>query len=340
MIDFTSVVATHDINTDFILSRIDESQIFSYYHGHFELNQLHPSKLRTDKHPSSSFFVSTKTGSILYKDFATNKVYNCFTFVAALYNITFVDALNTIARDFGLSDVRTMTPEAANVLKNTDFDKSIKAQTLLQIIPARWTETHRKYWKQYHIEVDQLIRNNVFPVACLFINKKQANIDELCFSYLVKHTDEEGKYHEYLKIYQPLRANDQGKWINNVPISVPFGLYELNYNNPHIIITKSKKDEMVLQHFFKSTIGTQNESESALSDTLVHKLSASFPTRTIIWDADSVGVESCKKFNAKGFGYFNTPAYLVDRGIKDVSDYVKAFGMKALERLLKSKKLI
>src|SRR6478752_3973030 len=188
MIDFNSVITTHNIDTDFILSRIDDSQIFSYYHGYFELNELYPSKLRTDKHPSCSFFISTKAGAILYKDFATNRVYNCFTFVAALYNTNFVDALNIVARDFGLSDIRTMTPEAANVLKNVDFDKSIKAQTLIQVIPTRWTEAHRKYWKQYHIEIDQLVRNNVFPVGCLFINKKQANIDELCFAYLVRHT--------------------------------------------------------------------------------------------------------------------------------------------------------
>jgi len=337
MIDFGSVIPTHDITTEFILSKLDESHIFSYYFGYFELNKLYPSKLRADKHPSTSFFISTKTGSILYKDFANNKVYNCFNFVAALFNTSFIEAMNIIARDFGLSNINTAKPEAIDVLKNVDFDKQIKAQTIIQVIPSVWESHHIQYWKEYHLDIQKLKANNVYPVKKLFVNKREFVIDPLCFAYLVR-SDDDG-YHEYLKIYQPLRTTTTGKWINNVPITVPFGLYELKPSN-HIVVGKAKKDEMVLQHFFTSTIGTQNESEAALSDVLVSRFHNEFPRRTIIWDADSAGVESCKKFNDRGFGYFNTPAYLVDRGIKDVSDYVKAFGMKALERLLKSKGII
>jgi hypothetical protein len=344
LIDFNSINVPNDLTASAILSKIDDSQIFSYYFGYFELKHLYPSKLRRDRHPSTSFFVSNKSGKILYKDFATNEVFNCFTFVARLFNVSFNDALAIIARDFGLSKESTITVEARNILQNVSFDKQIKAQTIIQIIPSSWESEHISYWKHYHIDIQRLKNNNVYPVKRLFVNKAEFKTDKLCFAYLVKNIDDEGKFHEYLKIYQPLRTNETGKWINNIPISVPFGLYELKTSRKlpgdHIVIGKAKKDEMVLQSFFNYTIGTQNESESAISPSLVSYLHEHFPKRTIIWDSDRAGVESCKKFNDKGFGYFNTPAYLVDRGVKDVSDYVKAFGMKALERLLKSKKLI
>lgn len=341
MIDFTSIDKPKELlSAEQILSKVDEGQIFSYYFGNFELKQLYPSKLRRDRRPSTGFFISTKTGSLLHKDFATNEVLNCFMFVAKLHNISYIEALNMVTRDFGLVDGTVIKPEAKTVLENVHLDKKIKSSTLIQVIPDTWHIAHVKYWNQYYISTQRLIDNKVFPVKKLFLNKAEIKTDELCFAYLVRIIDEDGKYQEYLKIYQPLRTNETGKWINNVPISVPFGLYELNYNSNHIVIGKAKKDQMVLQHFFTSTIGTQNESEAAIPPPLISRLHENFQKRTIIWDADHTGVENCKKFNDKGFGYFNTPAYLVDRGIKDVSDYVKAFGMKALERLLKSKGII
>lgn len=341
MIDFNNIGKPQELVTAaHILSKVDESHIFSYYFGHFELKSLYPSKFRRDRRPSTGFFVSSKTGSLLYKDFSTNEVLNCFMFVAKLYNISYVDALNMIAKDFGLIEGIPIKAEAQTVLQNVNFDKDLKSQTLIQVMPSSWTVAHREYWNQYHIDVERLTKNKVIPVKKLFVNKSEVKTDELCFAYLVRHCDEDGKYHEYIKVYQPLRTNNNGKWINNVPISVPFGLYELKSPGEHIAIGKAKKDEMVLQSFFTSTIGTQNESEAAITPRLVSHLQENFPKKTIIWDADPTGVENCKKFNSKGFGYFNTPAYLVEKGIKDVSDYVKAFGMKALERLLKSKNII
>jgi hypothetical protein len=335
MIDFSKIGLT----AEFILSKIDESQVFYYYHGPFELRKAYPSKLRRDRNPSTSFFIS-KTGNILYKDFSNGKTYNCFTFVAELYKVSYHDALHIIATDFGLIDGTAIKAKAQQVLDNVEFDKSIKKETIIQVIPTLWTNKQLKYWNQYHISIDTLGRNNVYPVKRLFVNKMEYSIDELCFAYLVRHRDEEGKDYEYLKIYQPQRSNENGKWISNVPISVPFSLYEAKISrrlpSDHVVIGKAKKDEMVLQSFFEWTIASQNESEGALLPH-VPFLQAAFKRQTIIWDADETGVQNCKKFNSKGFGYFNTPAYLLERGIKDVSDYVKAFGMKALERLLKSK---
>lgn len=58
------------------------------------------SKLRRDRHDTCHLF---KHGdSILYKDFATNDVYNCISYAAALYGCTYTGALRILANDFGL----------------------------------------------------------------------------------------------------------------------------------------------------------------------------------------------------------------------------------------------
>jgi hypothetical protein len=345
MIDLGKIDAPVQLTTEFILSKVSEEMIFFHYFGHFQLHKSYPSKLRADKTPSTGFFIHPVTGAILYNDMATGKKYNCFQFVAALHNTTFKDALRRIACDFGIINCNEKAI-AANLLNQTiQFDRELKKETIIQFVPSEWQSHHIKYWKQYDIDIQDLKKNNVYPVAKLFVNKIEYKIDELCFAYIVKEkqiTDASGTRNyickEYIKIYQP--HSKAMKWLSNVPIIVPFGLYELKYGTDHICIGKAQKDRMILLKFISSVIGSQNESESALPTSLVKHLCFNFPRRTIIWDADDTGVQNCKKFNSRGFGYFNTPKEFLEEGIKDVSDYVKAFGMKALEQLLIQKGII
>lgn len=52
-------------------------------------------------------------------------------------------------------------------------------------------------------------------------------------------------------------------------------------------------------------------------------------------------VESCKKFNDRGFGYFNIPKeYHNKYGIKDASDYIAYFGVDALKELFIEKQIL
>jgi hypothetical protein len=335
MIDFNKVEAPIKLTAEFILSKIDDSMIFYYYFGPFELKRAYQSKLRRDRTPSVGFCLS-RDGAILYKDLATGERLNCFRYVAKMFNLSYGDALKRIAIDFGLLGGTPVVSESI-INQSLSFDRDIKKETVIQVIPDIWKSHHIEYWKQYYIDLQALKANNVYPVKKLFINKVELKVEDVCFAYVVKE-QVENETREYIKIYQPYSKTT--KWISNVPITVPFGLYELNYNSDHIIIGKAQKDRLVLLNFFSSVIGTQNESTSALSADCTNHLINTFPIRTIIWDADETGVENCKKFNSLGFGYFNTPAYLLDREIKDVSDYVKAFGMKALERLLISKQIL
>lgn len=333
MIDFNQIDSAKHITPEFILSKVTERQIFNYYFGNFDVNSAYPSKFRRDRSPSTGFYVNAEN-RILYNDFKTGEKHNCFTFVAKLYNIKYGEALKKIAADFGL----TRGNNTPAFITNFKDEPLVKKERIIQIEEDNWQSHHIAYWKQYEISVDDLKKENVYPVKKLFIDKSEKSVEELCFAYLVEEKIKGKVVKTYLKIYQPY--SERYKWLSNVPLTVPFGLSSLRYGTDHCIIGKAQKDRLILLKLFESVIGTQNESEAALPDHLVKHLTFHFPRRTIIWDADETGVTNCTKFNSRGFGYFNTPKCYLDRGIKDVSDYVKTFGLKALEILLKEKQIL
>lgn len=339
MIDFSQVDAPVNVTREFILSRLSEEMIFFYYFGRFELGKVYPSKLRKDGNPSTGFYIN-KTGNIIYNDLKTGEKNNCFTFVSKLFQIPHRDALNKIALDFGLVSSKTIKPIAQSILdQGVEFDKELKKNTLIQFVPGQWTALRASYWAQYGLSIDDIKKGKIYPVDKLFLNKNEIrNLDELCFAYIVEEISKGKVIATYIKIYSPYST--RMKWLSNIPITIPFGLNDLKYGTEHIAIAKANKDRLVLLKLIESVIGTQNESEAALPNELVRHLCFNFPRRTIIWDADEAGVTNCKKFNSKGFGYFNTPKELLDKDIKDVSDYVKAFGLKSLEQLLKQKGII
>jgi len=338
MIDFNQVEVATTINSEFILSKLDDIQIFYFYFGKFELGKVYPSKFRRDTHYSTGFYIN-KNGKLIYNDLTTGEKLDSIGFVGKLFGLNFKNACIRVASDFGLIKTKAM-PMAQKILDSTiEFDKEIKKNTVIQFIPSSWQSSHIKYWNQYEISVSELKREEVYPVKKLFINKSQIyNLDDLCFAYVVREKTE-SKENIYTKIYQPYRTG-QGKWISNIPLTVPFGLNTLKYGTDKVIVCKAQKDRIVLLKLFESVIGTQNESTSALQDDLVKHLCFHFPERVIIWDNDETGVKNCIEFNSKGFGYFNIPKEFLEKGIKDASDYVKEFGIDKLKQLLINKNIL
>lgn len=337
MLDFSKVELPQKVNCDFVLSKVDSAQIFYAYFGEFvPYKRVYKSVFRRDSKPSTGFYYNEK-GKLVYKDFGTGDKYDCFAFVAKLYNLTYGEAIKKIACDFGLINAQCsdFPIERKKIVKSEKFDKKIKEETTIQVIPCAWTKTQLDYWADYWISKTELEENNVFAVKKLYLNKKPIRDEEkgLRFAYLLKTPKK-----EYMKIYAPF--NEQFKWISNIPLHIPFGVDSLKYDSDTVIITKSVKELILWKKFFSNVIATQNESESSLNNSLISHLCGKFKQRIIAWDADEVGVENCKKFNDKGFGYINTPRILLDQGIKDFGDLVKVYGLDGMKKFLKTKNLI
>ena len=90
------------ITKDFILSKVNQESIMQHYTG-LDVNskKLMLSPFRVDNHFTVSFYKS-KSDILYLHDFATNEHINCFQVVMKKYGVDYYEALQIIARDFGI----------------------------------------------------------------------------------------------------------------------------------------------------------------------------------------------------------------------------------------------
>ena len=102
------------VSKEFVLSKINESDIFSRYLYYPDLTLSFTNPFRDDKNADCKFYVSNSSKSldrIRFKDFAYGYNWSCFDVVMVKYNLNFHNALQKIAVDFDLFN-----------LKNSDND--------------------------------------------------------------------------------------------------------------------------------------------------------------------------------------------------------------------------
>lgn len=303
--------------------------VFGYYFGNFKLGQVYCSKLRKDKHPSTGFYIS-KSGKLVYNDLAKKKSYDCFAFVSALYNLSFSDTINKVAFDFGLISGRPKPAAEQAVRQLKDFDKKFKKDTKITWVSEPWDNKNHAFWKDYHITPDELRAEPVFPIKKLFINDIFIpNADnEPRYALTLKHKGE-----MLTKLYAPL--SKEFKWVTNISLDIPFGLSTLRYDSEFSFTAKAVKDKIIAQKFLKSVIAAQNESRTAMPDSLISKLNFHFNENYLSFDNDETGLEAAAELEPLGFIPIYTPV-----GIKDISDLCKVKGIKTIEELFKTNGLL
>lgn len=76
---------------------------------------LFRSPLRKDNHPTCTFYRSSKTGELLYKDFGSDHSGNCISVVMYKFNCSYGRALGIIANDFGIIEQPKMKVNAPKI---------------------------------------------------------------------------------------------------------------------------------------------------------------------------------------------------------------------------------
>jgi len=337
MFKFSTAEAPKKLNKDYILSKISDAQIFGYYHGPFKLGQIECSRLRKDRNPSCGFYIS-RSGKLIYNDLARkDESYDCFAYVAKLYNLSFGDAVKKIAADFGLVN-GVATPEVKKVMKEMgDFDKSFKQQTRIHFRAAKWNDDNLAFWKQYHITQDELEANGVYAIKQLFINDYPVTNknNDMRYALTLNHKGE-----MLTKIYAP--GAESLRWLSNIPLDVPFGMDTLKPNkDSKLFIAKAQKDRIVLLKFLQSVIATQNESETSINKETFKKISFNFSQWYLGWDPDEKGLAEMAALEKKGFTPMHLPIRdFEENGIKDYADLAKERGLGAVEDYLKQNNII
>jgi len=325
VIDLNNYSPPITYNTEILLNLIDEISIYKYYLGVVDITKKVKNPFRKDTHPSFFLFYSDKSFRLVWKDFGTNETGNCITLVAKLFHISYFEAINKIAMDFGLTKGENKISRVAINESNLFKDQFKSKNLLIQIERKPFTNEELEYWATYTINKKELLENNIFSIQSVWLNKKKLYLpNELRFAYYFDQLDK-------WKIYTPF--NKEFKWFGNVSTKTVEGLEKLDITKP-VIIQKSRKDAIVMRKIYPNVVNTQNEADTSITPE-VDLLLQQCPERYVFWDADQSGVNACKKLNVKGYKYFNVPKkYYVQHGCKDISDLVQNYGFEKAQDIV------
>ena len=315
-----------------ILSKISDYDIFRFYMPtrDWKLNQVTFSPFRMEKNPS--FVIGNRFGPVSFIDFAdTSKRGDCFEFVSTLFNISHIEALRLIDRDFGLGiESGENIGSYKKIVSEYKQPEITKRTTIIQASVRKFTNRELEYWNQYHISLDELRANHVYAIKSVYLNKQKFSMkeDELVFGYL---------YGEYWKIYRPF-ADKKSKWVpNNVPITEMDGKKDVETCRI-AFINKSKKDYMVMKKIFPTCCAVQNEGLGCFSEDNVSYLKDNSDIQILSFDSDETGVQNSQKITKLfDFEYANVPRKYLKEGIKDWADLAKVHGLAAVEDCLNKK---
>lgn len=327
-----------DISIESVLEKISEFDIFKYYmpNNNWKLNQVTYSPFRNEKNPS--FIIGNKNGYLSFIDFSdTSKRGGCFDFVQMLFNLKSLrEVILLIDRDFGLglSSNTSSVGDYKKIISEYKQPEEIgKRYSLIQVITKPFTSDELAYWNQYHQDLQDLRDNNIYSIKKVYLNKQLFPIKEsnLTFGYF---------YDGHWKIYRP-HGDKKTKWVpNNVPITAMDGKENIK-DCDVAFINKSKKDYMVMKKVFPCSCAVQNEGMACFSTENVEYLKANSNRQILSFDSDVTGVKNSQQITKLfEFDYCNVPKTYLKEGIKDWADFAKEYGMKAIERHLKQKKLL
>ena len=317
------------ITKELILSRFSEEQLMEYY-LHIPVKKgLFRSPLRRDKQPTCSFY-RNKSGTLIFKDFATGQHLNVFDVVQSIFKCDYFESLRIIANDFGIvrDNALHKNPGKINLNPIKIKDKEISK---IQIEMQEFTDSELKWWGRYGISKDILKRFNVYSCKHVFLNDQLfAKSQQHCpiFGYYGK------KYQglELWRCYFPKRTSF--RFITNWPSKKIQGYDQLPKKGKLLVITKSMKDSMCL-YSCGITACAPNSENLFIPDKVLEDLKNRFQNIVVLYDNDRPGLYNMAKIRKEHpeLTYIFIPKKY---GSKDISDFYKDHGRKETLNLIKT----
>lgn len=267
---------------------------------------------RDDKNPSLVFYPSRdEPGRILFIDFGRREFSgDAVSFVKFYFNLSSRrEAIERIYRD--LKGGVTHFPKSNFYLVE---EKSRKNYCRIEWNSRPFTENELKWWASYYLDIEDLKRENVYAIQDVYINGKKMELKgEFEFLYV---------YNEGVKLYCPFSENKELKWRSNLPISYMDTVsVNLNKKKEKWIITKSKKDKMVIRKFLnENCIAVQSENLVSLNESIVLDLAYKKNNIYLNFDNDETGIREAQKIK-EVYPFMNL--MFVKKPYKDVSDAIK-----------------
>ena len=315
------------INKDYILSKVNQETIMQFYTKQdVHSKKLYTSCIRSDKHVTISYYKS-KSGILYMHDFATNEHLDCWNLVMKMFNCTYYEALNIIAKDFGLikgtnNKIATIRVEPIKETESANIQVQIKS----------YTQEELDWWNQFGITKKILKKYHIYSLQHVFLNGNlrftSTNKCPIYGYYFGK--DKEGL--EKWKIYLPFNKNAGVRFINNLPKKILQGYRQLPKTGDLLVITKSQKDCMCFYGFGINAIAPSSES-TFCNDKQIEEFKKRFKHIIVVYDQDKAGKHNMYKIRLKyqELDFFVIPSYLK---AKDFSDLRKLYGKEKTRELL------
>ena len=313
---YDSTKKKEPLTLDYILSKVNEYDIYASYIGQFKPGLIYNSPFRKDTNPSFGVFLSKRTGKLLFKDHGSGVCGDVIKFVR---EITGISNYNEVLQEI----VRRLKITNKTVLKST---KPIESkETVIGIVRQAFTKIDEQYWGSYHISMPTLEKYNVHSIKyylCNGIVKGIYKDENPMYAY---------KVYNNFKIYRPL-GDKFTKWRNNLTEFDVQGYAQLPKKGNLLIITKSLKDVMVLHEMGYNAVSPSSES-TFIPDIVLNDLKKRFKTILICFDRDVPGVQNMRKVSLKT----GLKGFLVHKSFKakDISDAVKTNGFESVKDWLK-----
>lgn len=295
-------------NNKFIES-IDNYALYSHILGFKPvINKSYKSPIRNDDNiPSFELYRSQYNENIiLWKDFAVNikPMLDVVDLVAVLYNCSKVEARLRI--------------------QNLDYPKLMEVSeipenhTSIRVITRGFKETDYKFWNSFNINEEILNLYRVKAILCYWLYESQEypKFTKQSYCYCIDNK---------VQIYSPFERREY-KFRNNLTDKNIMGFTQLNLSERNLlIITKSYKDVMVLHSLGYESISPRGEN-ILLPKQVIQWVSKYYDTVIVLFDND--GKESSSKYP---FRRIYVPK---ESGEKDISDFIKKYGVEETKLLL------
>lgn len=325
------------ISREIIFSKINNYDIYMLYMPwKFSLNVTCHNPFVKEDNPS--FIIGNKFGEVTHKAFNSEHRGDAIEFVKSMFGLSYEEALDKIAWDFGISSTKSIEYEKITSLYTQP--KIIKPPAFIQAKGKPFGEEHKKFLSAFHLEPSDL--SFCKDTKCVALKEWALNrakmplkINEPAFAYNLKN--ERGNW---LKIYRPT-AGKKDKWKSSIPFQEIHGIDNM-LGCDLGIITKSIKDGAFIAKYITPCVCVvQAEDFSAISEENMKLISANCKQVHVSFDNDEKGVRACKEITKHtGWGYINPPKKLLEQGVTDMSDMAKLLGVQAVIDFFKQKKII
>lgn len=320
------------ISAEEVLSKVGEYDIYRIYIGEFKIGGTMCSPFV--KQVTGSFGIYMSNGRLYHADFADEVHHgDAMAFVQQMYQLTYPQAIQKVAEDFGLTDRNSQEyKKITGAYSKPVLDQ--RRHSLIQCTVKRFTKSDlNDYWGRYPvIGQDKLKKHNVWSLKEVFLNRKKIPIGkhEMVFGYWY---EEKG-----WKIMFPERDKTH-KWLSSIPLDTPEGLSNLDKDHDTLVI-KSKKCLMVMEEVYPWVCSMQNESVGSVSDNTARYIVEN--SRKVFYggDSDVAGKKASYKITGKHSWYhINVPDPLLPwKDWSDWHEYTKS--LKPIENHLRIKGLL